>query len=411
MDPVLLLGLLVYLYLGFVYTIAFLSKEDERSWDKTPKVSIIVPAYNEEENIGETLESLLALDYPDFEIIVVDDGSTDGTYEVAKKYEGDRVKVIRQENRGKGAALNTGIRNARGEILACMDADSVVEPDALRKMIPFFQDPRVMAVTANMMVKHPKNLIQGIQYVEYALNSVMRRALAFLNAQYVTPGPFSLYRREFFEKHGYFREDDITEDMEMGMRITYAGYRIENAVDAYVYTEAPGTLRGLVKQRLRWYLGFIDNVIRYRSRVSFESAALGLFVIPFSLMGIFFGFYFHAKTLFDLPQATNHFLTTLSALGPGVIHLFLPRFDPLSFLAAHTETAVLLLMMGISVGFAAAVSSSPRTVLKYVIPTVIFLPVLYTAIWLAVFFFKLFCVPIRFGNLIYRGGLLCARSS
>ncbi|MDN5367148.1 MAG: poly-beta,6-N-acetyl-D-glucosamine synthase, partial [Candidatus Diapherotrites archaeon] len=164
MNPrqiILVVSIIVSTFFLAVYLVAFFSWKRRRKRipdEKLPTVSIVVPAYNEGENIGETIESLLRLNYPKdkMEIIVVDDGSTDNTYDVAKRYEGETVRVIRKENGGKSSALNMGIKHARGEIIACMDADSVATPDSLRVLVEYILEEDADAVTPVMHVWKPK---------------------------------------------------------------------------------------------------------------------------------------------------------------------------------------------------------------------------------------------------------------
>ena len=257
----------------------------------TPSVAIIVPCWNEEHTLAQTTESLLALDYSanKLHIILVNDGSTDGTAQVMERFAGNpQVTVIHKKNGGKHTALNVGIAATNAEIVGCLDADSFVEPDALREIIPSFTSDRVAATTAAMSVDRPKNILQHMQNAEYIFGIVMRHAFAGFNGIYVTPGPFSFYRREVIEKLGGFRHGHHTEDMEMALRLQREGYVIENAPRARVYTKAPRTLLGLIAQRTRWTTGFLRNVlIDYRELIgNHRRGALGMLVLPFGLIAI-----------------------------------------------------------------------------------------------------------------------------
>lgn len=257
----------------------------------TPSVAVIVPCYNEESTIAHTCDTLLALDYPKdkLEIILVDDGSTDGTKAAMAHFaENPQVKIISKINGGKHTALNVGIAATRADIVGCLDADSFVEPDALREIIPCFTDERVAAVTAAMSVHQPKGIIQHMQNAEYIFGITMRHALASINGLYVTPGPFSFYRRTTVRELGGFRYGHQTEDMEMALRIQQAGYRIENSPHARVYTKTPNTLSGLIQQRTRWTTGFLRNVTgEYRTLIgNRRHSALGILVIPCALIAI-----------------------------------------------------------------------------------------------------------------------------
>lgn len=259
---------------------------------RTPMVAMVVPCFNEERTVAGTAESLLALDYPQelLRIILVDDGSKDGTGAIMDTFgKHPQVTVIHQENRGKHEALNAGIAAApEAELVGCLDADSFVEPSALREMISNFDDPKVGASTAAMSVHKPTNLLEHTQNAEYILGIALRHILAAVNGLYVTPGPFSLYRRDVVTSLGGFRHGHNTEDMEMALRIQRAGYAIDSAPGARVYTKGMKTVPALVKQRTRWTTGFIRNMLNeYRDMVGNPRyGALGLMVLPLGFAAI-----------------------------------------------------------------------------------------------------------------------------
>lgn len=258
---------------------------------ETPSVAIIVPCWNEATTLVATCESLLALAYPKekLEIILVDDGSTDTTPQIMQRFtRHPHVRIILKENGGKHTALNAAIATTQAELIGCLDADSFVEPTALGEIVSCFVDPRVAAATAAMSVYRPKNWLQRMQNAEYAFGITLRHAFASVNALYVTPGPFSFYRRSVLEEVGGFRYGHQTEDMEMALRIQHAGYTIENAPRARVYTKAPHTFSALMKQRTRWTSGFLRNILGdYRSLIgNRRHGVLGMLVLPSSLLSI-----------------------------------------------------------------------------------------------------------------------------
>jgi len=274
-----------------------------------PSVAVIVPCWNEAATVAATCDSLLALDYPKekLEVILVNDGSTDSTREAMSRFEGNpQVRIIHKENGGKHTALNAGIAITDAEFIGCLDADSFVEPNALREIIPCFADPQVGAVTAAMSVHQPKNLLQHMQNADYIFGITLRHAIASINGLYVTPGPFSFYRRTVIDKLGGFRYGHQTEDMEMALRIQRAGYGIENAPRARVYTKAPSTLTKLVKQRTRWTTGFIRNVLgEYRGLVgNRQYGALGVLMLPTALIAIASGIGLFFLMIFELARQT-----------------------------------------------------------------------------------------------------------
>ncbi len=258
---------------------------------ETPSVAIVVPCWNESKTIAATCESLLALEYPKekLEIILVDDGSTDTTAAVMQNFvQYPHIRIMLKENGGKHTALNAAIATTQAELVGCLDADSFVEPSALGEIVSCFEDSEVAAATAAMSVHQPKNLLQRMQNAEYAFGITLRHAFASVNGLYVTPGPFSFYRRSVLEKLGGFNYGHQTEDMEMALRIQREGYKIENAPRARVYTSAPSTLSLLIKQRTRWISGFLRNILGdYRSLIwSRRHGVLGMLVLPTSLLSI-----------------------------------------------------------------------------------------------------------------------------
>ncbi len=255
-----------------------------------PKVSIIIPAWNEEKGIARTIKSALNIDYPrdKFEIIVVDDGSTDKTYEIALTFKSKLVKIFKQSrNQGKGAAINKGLKKAKGEIIVTTDADNTrITPDALKKLVACFNDPQVMCTAPSIAIYKPKGILQRIQQVEYLLGVFLRKAFSSVNAIHITPGAFSAYRKSFFDKYGGFSENNLTEDMEMALRIQYHHYRLVNNPDAVVYAVAPNKFKTLLIQRRRWYAGLIKNIWDYRALFSKKYGILGILVLPLAIISV-----------------------------------------------------------------------------------------------------------------------------
>ncbi|MFA6407903.1 MAG: glycosyltransferase [Candidatus Paceibacterota bacterium] len=296
--------------------------------EETPSVAIIVPCWNEEATIAATCESLLALDYPadKLEIILVDDGSTDATPAAMAPFaERPQVRIIRKENGGKHTALNAGIAATSAEFIGCLDADSFVAPDALREIIPCFASERVAAVTAAMAVHRPGNLIQHMQHAEYAFGITIRHTMASINGLYVTPGPFSFYRHSTLKELGEFLHGHQTEDMEMALRIQRAGYEIENAPRALVYTKSPDTVLKLIKQRTRWTSGFLRNIFgEYRDLVGNRRyGVLGMLVLPTAIISIWSSILLFSYAIFTLAQSI---VTAIQVrMGIPLSYIFLPH--------------------------------------------------------------------------------------
>lgn len=248
-----------------------------------PFVSIIVPAYNEEKIIRHTIRNLKRLDYPNYEIIVVNDGSKDKTSQIAKEC---GVKVIDKRNTGKADSLNVGLKHARGEIVACVDADSFPKKNCLKKTVGYFQDQKVGAVTVTALVKNPSNLLQQMQKLEYAMIAWNRKLLDFIDSVYVTPGTLSLYRKDLITKLGGFDKRNLTEDIEMTWRIRKAGYSAKMVFSTETYTIVPSKLRKWFRQRIRWTIGGFQTLFKYKDTfLKKPYGMLGLFICPFFLLG------------------------------------------------------------------------------------------------------------------------------
>ena len=254
-------------------------------------VAILVPCYNEERTIAKTIESLFRLDYPKdkLKILIIDDGSLDRTYEIAKSLGRDsRLQVYHKENGGKYTALNYGLKKTNAEFIGTLDADSFVEPLALKKMLPYFSESNTQAVTSSLKVYHPKTALQHIQNIEYLFGIFLKKSLALIGSINVTPGPLTLFRKKVFDKIGPYRKAYDTEDLEMGLRLQSYNYQIENAIGACVYTVTPPDFLSLYLQRVRWYQGLLRNGWDYRYLINKKHGNLGIFILPITFLAIFF---------------------------------------------------------------------------------------------------------------------------
>lgn len=282
---------LLITYLEVREELKFESKHLGNNISHFPTVTIIVPCFNEEKTVEATVESLLNLNYPRdrFSLMLVDDGSTDNTAKVIEQYRTNpQIQVFSKENGGKHTAVNFALEKVDTDLVGCLDADSFVNPDALRKIVPYFDDETVMAVTPSIKVHEPKNILQYIQKIEYSWGIFLRRMLSHIGALYVTPGPFSIFRTRVFRELGGYRQAHQTEDMEMALRMQKNRYKIVNSHGAHVYTVTPAKFKGLVTQRTRWTYGFINNAIDYREMFFNKSYGhIGIFVLPIATISIF----------------------------------------------------------------------------------------------------------------------------
>ena len=262
----------IFLAVGRVILIAVLAgrqfAEDEKLNKITvdpltlPSVSIIVPAYNEEITAVKTIQSLLEIEYPSFQIIFVDDGSKDKTFEIVNAAYGKHplVRVLTKPNGGKASALNFGIGEADFDFVVCIDADTQLKKDAVYHLMTYFTDEEIGAVAGTVKVGNEINFITKWQSIEYITAQNMdRRAFDLINSITVVPGAIGAFRKSAIEKAGGFTYDTLAEDCDLTMRILKNGYIVKNCDRAIAYTEAPETLNGLLKQRFRWSFGVMQS--------------------------------------------------------------------------------------------------------------------------------------------------------
>lgn len=257
MNP-LLAGIVVVLlwdsYFFFNYAVSLFRSYRTREWN--PRVSIIIPAYNEGERVLRAIKSALSQEYPDFEVIVVDDGSEDNTFKVASSVKDARLKVYRKEHGGKAKALNFGFSKASGEIIVTTDADSRLEPGAIRELVRRFYSEEVLGVGGQVRVSG-RSFLEMAQDAEHLRIAMFRRAKE-LDDLSLAPGPIAAFRREALERIGGF-VDDIVEDYATTKAVKEFG-RVVYAPRARVWTEMPRSIAVLWRQRKRWFLGDLKNL-------------------------------------------------------------------------------------------------------------------------------------------------------
>lgn len=287
-----------------------------------PGVTITVPAYNEGENVAKTVESLLKLNYPKDKLflILVDDGSRDNgkTWEVMKRYEGHpQIKVFTKENGGKYTAQNLGLEHTTTPFLGCLDSDSMVDPEALNRIMSYFlEDSNVMAVAPTIVSNTESNIVQRAQKADYELQIYVKKMLSFVNAIHVTPGPFSIFRKEVFDKIGPYRHAHTTEDQEIALRMQHNHMKIEHAPDAYVFTNTPKTVKALYKQRARWIYGFIQNARDYRHLFFRKKYGnVGFITLPSGFISVISVVFLFSFSVYNLIMYIKNKSLTLSAIG------------------------------------------------------------------------------------------------
>ena len=235
--------------------------------DYTPSVSVIIPAFNEERVIVQSVARVLESDYPGLQVIVVDDGSKDGTSAVVRDaFAGEpRVQLLTLPNGGKAAALNRALRDASGEVVIALDADTQFEPETIAKLARWFADPKLGAVAGDARVGNRVNLVTRWQAVEYiTAQNLERRALAGFDAMTVVPGAVGAWRRAALDAVGGYPEDTLAEDQDLTIAIQRAGWRVTYDPRAVAWTEAPESFKALAKQRYRWAFGTLQCLWKHR---------------------------------------------------------------------------------------------------------------------------------------------------
>ncbi|MGK9367283.1 glycosyltransferase [Melioribacter sp. Ez-97] len=281
-----------------------------------PFVSIIVPVYNEGKIIKSSVESLLGLDYPNYEIIIVNDGSTDDTAEIAESlvgyHKGKRamikVSLINKPNGGKSKALNAGIQYSEAQFVLCMDGDSQLTTDTLKMAMRHFVDPAVGAVAGNVKVQNRKKMLTDLQALEYleGLN-LARSAQGFMQMVNIIPGPIGVFRKSTLRDAGFYSSDTFAEDADITLKILAKGWKIVYEPKAIAYTEAPVTIYQLLKQRYRWTRGILQAIRKHKKYLynptlnfnnSFIMWSMFYEALIWPAMNIFVNLYFIIVALF-----------------------------------------------------------------------------------------------------------------
>ena len=284
-------------------------------------VTVIIPAYNEEENIAATIKSVLNSSYKNLEIIVVNDGSKDKTATVVRQLQREfpkRIKLISIENGGKANALNVGVSKASSEVIVSMDGDSIFKPNTIEILTKHFNNPKVGSVAGTVLVTKPKNLLNRFQHLEYITTQYIDKlSLSVVNATGVVPGPIGAWRKSDLLEVGGFSKDTLVEDQDMSLAVLAKGKRVIYEREAVAYTESPNTIRDFIKQRFRWIFGTLQCAWKYKNYLfSRKSIALGWVVLPNTVIYMIF-----LSVLYPFID-----LALVVSLGLGWWHQVLPLY-------------------------------------------------------------------------------------
>ncbi len=317
------LGVARLCFIGLMAVIEKFQRKPEPAPGFAPPVSVIVPCYNEEKVVVATVEALLGSDYPDFEVIVVDDGSKDSTYAKAVERFGAeaRVRLFTKPNQGKAAALNFGIASARGDIVVALDADTIFEPSTLRELVNPFADENVSAVAGNAKVGNRVNLHTWYQALEYITGQNLdRRAFGALNCITVVPGAVGAWRKNLVTGAGGFSADTLAEDADLTFSLLEKGTRVLFAERARGWTEAPDTVKGFMRQRFRWMYGTMQAAWKHRKAfMNPRYGSMGVFALPNILV---------FQVLFPLVSPVMDLVMASSLIVAGLQQHYHPADDP-----------------------------------------------------------------------------------
>jgi len=251
-----------------------------------PLVSVIVPCYNEALTLKNCITSILSQTYKNYEILIIDDGSTDSTLEVANSLSDTKIRTFTKPNGGKASALNYGIERSNGEIIVSLDADSIFLPNTLSKLISPFSDPEIIAVCGNIKISNRNTLLTKLQSLEYISGlNIQRRAFAYLNCMQIISGAIGAFRKTQLVEVGGYSRDTLVEDMDVTVTLAKKGYKIEYISSAIAYTESPESLHDFHKQRYRWSYGLFE-VIQKHKPILFKTTRIGIIGLPYILISL-----------------------------------------------------------------------------------------------------------------------------
>ena len=280
----------VFLFVTFIQKRKFVDNGNgEVDLNLLPAITFLVPCWNEEKKLDTTILSLRKIDYPKekFFIIIIDDGSIDGTWKEMQKYKNDsQIQIFTQKNSGKYEALNNGLRHASTNLVASIDADTIIKEDALLKAMQYFiKDKDLASLGCSVLIKSPKTFIQKAQSIEYQMFSFSKKVLDLLNGVLVVPGAFSIFKKPVLLSIGGWKAGNGMEDLELTYRLQVNGYKIAHCHNAIAFTSGPKTLKTLFKQRLRWAYGFLRTTYDYRSAIfNRKFGNFGFYTLPTALI-------------------------------------------------------------------------------------------------------------------------------
>lgn len=304
-----------------------------------PMVSILIPCYNESLTLLNCVNSIIKQNYKNFEILIIDDGSTDNTLDVAKNINNKKVKVFTKKNGGKASALNYGIKNAKGELIISLDADSIFIKNTLQEITKPFVNKNTVACCGNIKISNPNNILTNLQSLEYISGlNIQRRTFAYLNCMQVISGAIGCFRKDkLLEINGY-STDTIVEDMDITIAISKLG-NVDYIGDAIAYTEAPENIKDFCKQRYRWVYGSFEVLFKYKDMLfnTKNITRMGSIGLPYIIVSMIIdvlitilGMYIIIYNIFIIYDTTILILLTLVISLQFIIFLYCNILDSVS---------------------------------------------------------------------------------
>jgi cellulose synthase/poly-beta-1,6-N-acetylglucosamine synthase-like glycosyltransferase len=317
---------------AYYYLLIFKKQKLAKAAKKFSGISIIMPAHNEENYIADTLRAVLDADFPGKkEVIIVDDGSQDKTYAVAKEFvkkfpaQSHAVRIIRTSHSGKSRSINKALKLVRYELVAIVDADSVIQKDSLVQAIKYLGDKKVAAVCSTVKVKNRKTFLGMWLHIEQLYNSLLRSLYSRVNVNIVAPGPLSIYKKKCLEEIGGFGTKGFSEDVDVALRLIKAGYLIECSDKSVSETNMPVSPKGFARQRTRFARGWI-NIMKRHLRL--DHTFMQIFTLPLAFFGYLQAMIMGLITLYNLVSGYIMYFASKGVwLSAGVLKFFFDWFS------------------------------------------------------------------------------------
>jgi len=343
--------LTIYAVVYFLYVLFKKNKDREHSLFH-PAISFIIPILNEEDNLHRAIGSILSQEYSGpIEIIAIDDGSTDKSRAILKDYEKKGlIKLIKKNEPGKPtgkiSSVNLGIKEAKHEIIGILDADSYLNNDAVKNMIGEFENPEVGAVVPIQKVHKPRNLLERMQTIEYTLSMCTRKIISDTGSLFMTHGVGCLFKKKAVQEVGCFEKNTLTEDLNIGLKLSKKGYKIKSNFKAIGYTVVPKKTKQVIKQRLRWNGGLFENSYWFKDLFfNKKYGNMGLFILPLNLIWSGASVYITLMWLKDFIQNTYYDIKDLIITNYDWIYFFKNKLD--SLLKFHLNELTILSIISI----------------------------------------------------------------